>query len=112
MYKFSNKAQRKELLDELGIERSKRYADRIRVILLFDDNKTYKSISEYLFHDEGSIANYRKRYVDGGIEGLILNENNIKRTKLNLFEEFQLTNELDERIFTSTKEVVNHILKK
>jgi len=112
MYKFLNKEQRQELLDELQIERSKRYADRIRVILLLDDNKTYKSISEYLFLDEGSIANYRKRYMEGGIEGLILDEYSTKRTKLNIFEEFQLANELDDRIFASTKEVVNHILKK
>lgn len=109
MYKFLNK---EELLDELSIERSKRYADRIRVILLLDDNQTYKDISKFLFLDEGSIANYRKRYLEGGIEGLILDEYSTKRTKLNLFEEFQLTNELDERIFASTKEVVNHIFKK
>lgn len=106
MYKFLDKEQRQELLDELSIERSKRYADRIRVILLLDDNKTYKNISEYLFLDEGSIANYRKRYIEGGIEGLILDEYSTKRTKLNIFEEFQLANELDDRIFASTKEVV------
>ncbi|NOT78758.1 MAG: helix-turn-helix domain-containing protein [Bacteriovoracaceae bacterium] len=112
MYKFLNKDQRQELLDELQIERSKRYADRIRVILLLDDNQTYKDISKFLFLDEGSIANYRKRYMEGGIEGLILDEYSTKRTKLNLVEEFQLANELDDRIFASTKEVVNHIFKK
>ena len=112
MYKFLNKVQRQELLDELQVERSKRYADRIRVILLLDNNETYKNISKFLFLDEGSIANYRKRYKEGGIEGLILDDYCTKRTKLNIFEEFQLINELDERIFASTKEVVNHILKK
>lgn len=112
MYKFLNKEQRNELLEELSIERSKRYADRIRVILLLDDNQTYKDISKFLFLDEGSIANYRRRYIEGGIEGLILDEYSTKRTRLNLFEEFQLTNELGERIFATTKEVVNHILKK
>ena len=86
MYKFLDKEQRKELLDELSIERSKRYADRIRVILLLDDNQTYKDISKFLFLDEGSIANYRKRYIEGGIEGLILDEYCTKRTKLNLFD--------------------------
>lgn len=111
MYKFLTKKQRQELLDELSIERSKRYADRIRVILLLDDNKTYKSISEYLFLDEGSIANYRKRYIDGGLEGLILDEYCTKRTRLNDFEELQLTSELEAKIFTSTKEVVSYIDK-
>lgn len=111
MYKILDKEQRQELLDELQIERSKRYADRIRVILLLDDNKSYKDIATFLFLDEGSIANYRKRYKEGGIEGLILDEYCTKRTKLNIFEEFKLANELDDRIFASTKEVVSYINK-
>ncbi len=71
MGKFLTSQQRKELLDELKIERARKYADLIRVILLLDDGKTYQSIVEYLFLDEGSIANYRKRYREGGIEELI-----------------------------------------
>lgn len=111
MYKFLDKEQRQELLDELQIERSKRYADRIRVILLLDDNKTYKSISEYLFLDEGSIANYKKRYREGGLEGLILDDYCTKRTRLNELEELQLIDHLEAKIFKSTKEVVAHIEK-
>ena len=49
--------------------------------------------------------------MEGGIEGLILDEYCTKRTKLNIFEEFQLANELDDKIFASTKEVVAHITK-
>ena len=112
MYKFLDKKQRQELLDELRIERSKRYADRIRVILLLDDDQTYKNIAKFLFIDEASIANYRKRYIEGGLEALILDEYCTKRTKLNEFEELQLAADLDERIFSSTKEVVAHIKKK
>jgi len=62
MEKFLTKKQRQELLDELSIERSRRYAERIKVILLLDDNETYKNISKFLFLDEGTIANYKKRY--------------------------------------------------
>ena len=42
MYKFLDKKDRQELIDELKIERSRRYADRIRVILLLDQEWTYK----------------------------------------------------------------------
>jgi transposase len=111
MYKFLDKNQRQELLDELQIERSRRYADRIRVILLLDDNETYKNISKFLFLDEGSIANYRKRYKEGGLEGLVLDDYCTKRTRLNEFEEIQLIADLDAKIFASTKEVVAHIEK-
>ena len=111
MYKILDKSQRQELLSELQIERSRRYADRIRVILLLDDNETYKNISKFLFLDEGSIANYRKRYKEGGLEGLILDDYCTKRTRLNEFEEIQLIADLDAKIFSSTKEVVAHIEK-
>jgi transposase len=112
MYKFLDKKQRQELLDELKVERSRRYADRIRVILLLDDNKTYKNISEYLFLDDGTIANYKKRYRDGGLECLIIDGYNTKRTRLNEFEEIELINDLDSKIYSSVKEVVTHIKKK
>lgn len=107
-----NNKQRKELLDELKIERSRRYADRIRVILLLDKGWTYEKIAEALFIDEGSIANYRKRYRDGGIEGLILDDYCTKRTKLTEEEETILSAELEARIYASTKEVIVHIKKK
>ena len=112
MYKFLNKIQRQELLDELKIERSRRYADRIRVILLLDDNKIYKNISNYLFLDDGTIANYKKRYREGGLEGLILDNYYTRRTKLNESEEIKLDIDLNNKIFASTKEVVTHIKKK
>ena len=111
MNKFLDKKHRQELLDELKIERSRRYADRIRVILLLDQEWTYKKIAEALFIDEGSIANYRKRYKEGGLEGLILDNYCTKRTRLNEFEELQLTSDLDAKIFASTKEVVAHVEK-
>lgn len=112
MYKFLDKKQRQELIDELKIERSRRYADRIRVILLLDDNKTYRNISEYLFLDDGTIANYKKRYREGGLEGLILDNYTTRRTRLTEFEESELVKDLDEKIYASVKEIVSHIKKK
>ena len=71
MEKNLNRKQRKELLEELKIERIRRYADRIRVILLLDQGWAYKKIAEALFLDEGTVGNYKKCYKLGGIEGLI-----------------------------------------
>ena len=112
MFKFLNKIQRQELLDELKIERSRRYAERIKTILLLDDNKTYKNISDYLFLDEGTIANYKKRYREDGLEGLIIDDYKTKRTKLTEFEELQLADDIESKIFLSTKEIVAFIKKK
>lgn len=112
MNKFLDKNQRQELLDELNIERSRRYADRIRVILLLDEGQTYKNISHFLFLDEGTIANYKKRYREGGIEGLIIDDYKTRRTRLNAFEELELTDDIESQIFLSTKEIVAFIKKK
>jgi hypothetical protein len=67
-------AQKSELLKELKLEDKRKYADRFRVILLLDKGWTYSKISEALFLDEGTIANYRKRYTEGGIMSLIIDE--------------------------------------
>lgn len=60
--KFLTPAQRQELLRELRLEGKAKYSDRIKTILLLDDGETYAKISKFLFLDEGTIANYRRRY--------------------------------------------------
>jgi transposase len=109
MGKFLKPDQRKELLEELKIERARKYADRIRVILLLDDGETYKDISKFLFLDEGTIANYRKRYKEGGIEELINDYYTGKRAALSEQEQKILTSDLKLKIFPTTMSVIAHI---
>ena len=66
MEKFLSINERIELLEELRLERSIKYADRIQVILLLDDGQTYANIAKFLFLDEGPVANFQKRYIEGG----------------------------------------------
>lgn len=68
---FLTPEQRSKRLHELKVEDQAKYSDRIKVILLLDEDKTYKDISDFLFLDEGTIRNSRKRYVLGGIFGPI-----------------------------------------
>ncbi|NOT77368.1 MAG: hypothetical protein HOP07_00005 [Bacteriovoracaceae bacterium] len=63
MYKFLNKDQRQELLDELQIERSKRYADRIVSYFFLDDKSDVQRFSKFLFLDEGSIQKIYKTVI-------------------------------------------------
>lgn len=107
-----NKRQRKELLEELKREDYRKYADRIKVILLLDQGQTYKNIAFFLFLDESTISNYKNRYEEGGLEGLILDNYCTKRTKLSDSEEQALTKELESKIFQSTKKVIAHIEEK
>ena len=79
MNKFLEHEERIELLIELKAERNRKQADRIRVILLLDDRWTYKKICEAFFIDEGTIANWRKRYKEGGLERLFNDQYKIKK---------------------------------
>ena len=109
MGKLLTKKQREELLTELRYERNRKYAERIKVILLLDDGKTYKSIAEYLFLDQGTIANYRKRYKSGGLEELINDHYHGKMAMLSEKEMNILSEDLQKQIFPSTKAVIGHV---
>lgn len=69
---FLTPEQRSELLHELKVEHHAKYSDRIETILLLDDCEKFADIAKFLFLDEGTIRNYRKRYVEGGILGLVV----------------------------------------
>lgn len=112
MKDFLTPEQRSELLHELKVERHAKYSDRIKVILLLDQGKTYQSIAEYLFLDEGTIRNYRKRYVEGGILGLVVDMHSGKRCQLSPKERDILKRKLGDTIFLDSKEVVAYIKNK
>lgn len=109
---FLSREQKDELLRELRLEKSRRYAERIKTILLLDQGKTYKSIAEHLFLDEGTMANYRKRYKTGGLEGLIVDEYSSKKCFLNEDELMQLSLHLESQIYLSTKEIIAYVKKR
>ena len=112
MGNFLTRKQRKELLGELKLEHIRRYADRLRVILLLDQGWTYKKIAEALFLDEGTVGNYKKRYKLGEIEGLINDDYLGKKTMLTEQDLRILSNDLQERVFPTTKSVIAHVKKK
>jgi transposase len=60
MGKFLTNKQRSELMAELRPKRQRRNADRIRIILLLDQDWRYQKIAEAFFIDEDTIAEYRK----------------------------------------------------
>ena len=109
MKKFLTKSQRQELLDELSRESNRRYADRIRVILLVDDEEKLVDIARFLFLDEGTVRNWRKRYETGGVEKL-LNDHYLGR--ICLLSDGQvsaLVEELSTRVYPTTQAVVEFV---
>lgn len=100
-----SKNQRQELLDELKCEDTKRFADRIRVILLLDQGWPLKRISEALFLDPSTIHRYRESYTEGGLEQLIHDGFIGKRCRLTPKELEVLGTHLSQNIYLSSKEV-------
>jgi len=111
MQGFLTPEQRSELLHELKVERHAKYSDRIKTILLLDQGITYQSIALHLFLDEGTIRNYRKRYVEGGILGLVTDIYSGKRCHLTDKEKHQLSDYLQSKICMDSKEIVAYVQK-
>ena len=109
---FLTPEQRSELMHELKVERHAKYSDRIKVILLLDKGWTHEKIAEALFLDEGTIRNYRKRYVEGGVFGLVTDIHSGKRCQLSVVQKKQLSSFLQTKLCMDTKEIVEFIKNK
>ena len=102
--------QRNELESELRRERGRKLADRIRVILLLDQGKTYASIAEYLFLDEDSIGNYRRRYFkDGGLEALLNDDYKGQTTRLTIDQQMELSLHLESNLYNCIAPIVEYV---
>ena len=108
---FLTEKQKKELLSELRLERNRKFADRIRVILLLDRGKSATKIAEYLFLHEGTVRNYEKRYKEGGLEGLIIDYHIGRSAYLSLEEQKKLVLELESKIYPTTKAIISYVKK-
>lgn len=71
MISLLTRDQREELLSELRLEGNRKFADRIRVLLLLDSGEISSDIARFLFLDESTIRNYKRKYKEGGIEKLV-----------------------------------------
>lgn len=109
MSKFLSLKQREDLLLELRSESYKKQADRIRIILLLDSGEKYRDIKKFYFVDEGTIRNWRKRFIEGGIERLMNDQWNVKRCELAPSQLKKLDSHLEENTYRRTREIVAYI---
>ena len=109
--RFLLKEQREELLDEHRRESNKKYADRIKSVLLIDDGWSLQKIAQVLFIDESTVRRYQKSYQEGGLENLILDGYIGGVTKLSFDQEEELYKHLDNQIYLSTKDIVYYVDK-
>lgn len=112
MYKFLVEQERANLTSELKSERYRKKAERIKVILLLDEGKKYKHICDFLFIDEGTIRNWRKRYKEGGLERLFNDQWNVKKCSLTPEQLVELTEHLEQTTYQRTSEITQYIKNK
>ena len=102
-------SEREELLSELHLERNKRCADRIRIILLLDEGEPISKIAKYFFLTENSVRNYKSRYKASGLEGLLVDDYNGRCSYLSIEEQGKLVKELESKIYLKTSAVVLYV---
>ena len=103
------KKQKRELLDELDLERDRRSADRIRAILLLDQGESVSAIANFLFLNETTIRNYKSRYDDGGLEGLVIDDYAGRSSYLSEDQKGELNKELELRLYPTTKSIIKYV---
>ena len=108
---FLTEEQKKELLSELRLEKNRKYADRIRVILLLDSGESATDIARFLFLNEGTVRNYKNRYTEGSLEGLLNDYHTGRSSYLSPKEQKKLIVELESKIYPTTKSIISYVKK-
>ena len=108
---FLTKKQKKELLSELRLERNRKYADRIRIILLLDKGEPVSKIAEYFYLTDNSVRNYKNRYTEDGLEGLFIDYQIGRSSYLSQEERQKLILALELKIYPTTKAIISHVKK-
>lgn len=80
--------------------------------MLLDKGWTYQKISEVLFIDDGTIANYRRRYKEGGIEELLDDHYQGGTHKISNDELLELQLHLTTIIYQNTHDICEYVKKK
>ena len=107
---FLTKEQKKEFLSELRLEKNRKY-DRIRTILLLDKGEPISKIAEYFYLTDNSVRNYKNRYKQGGLEGLLNDYHTGRSSYLSLKEQKKLIVELESKVYPTTKSIISYVKK-
>lgn len=108
MTKFLPEAERKELLARHKKERDKRIADRIKVVLLYDDGWTIDKIAKALFIDTSTIFRHLEDYKS---EKRLSPDHKGSEPILTLLESQELSSHIESSLYAKVKEIRDHIIK-
>lgn len=90
-------------------ERFRRYADKIKAVLMLNEGFSYEQTAKLLMLDEMTIRRYEKEYKEQGIEGLLASRYHGSAGFLSITEEEELTTHLKTSIYQTVKEVAVYV---
>lgn len=108
MERFLTPSDRAELLQDHRRERDRRVADRIKVVLLYDDDWSYASIAEALFLSEEGVRQQLKDYVESSGKKL-KPENGGSAPFLNESQTKELIAHIESHLYVKVSNLCGHV---
>ena len=91
--------------------KDKRSADRLKAIYLLGIGRTQADVCEVLMLDDGTLRDYVKHYLEGGISGLVSTNYLGGMSKLTSEAELILDKHLQDNLYLEAKSVAEHVRK-
>ncbi len=104
------KSERSDLEKLHRIENGRKFADRIKTILLLDENWKYSQISKILLLDDQTVRNYEKRFLQNGIEELLSNSHQGGFSKLTPIQETELKEHVKTHHYHDSKALIKYVI--
>jgi len=101
--------QRNELKDLHRQEHGRRFADRIKTILLLDDGLSYSRVAEILLLDDQTIRNYEKLFYDQGTSGLLKTAYKGGLPNLSIEQETALKDHISKETYSSSSAIIEYV---
>ena len=90
-------------------EPHRRFADRIKTILLLDSGWSYSKIAEALLLDDQTIRNYEMIYSRGGISAVLKTDYKGGSPKLSVEQEIALKDHIVNNTYSSSAAIVEYV---
>jgi transposase len=90
--------------------KERRFADRLKAILLLDEGLSFDRVAEILLLDDDTIRNYKKQYLSFGAKSLLSDDNKGGVSKLTDEQIDKLDKHLSENVYVDSNLIIFWIL--
>ena len=90
-------------------EPNRKFADRIKTVILLNDGWNYSQISKILLLDDQTVINYEKYYLESGLDGLLKFNCKGGISRLTKTQENELKQHIHENCYHDSKALINYV---